>query len=92
MKFYIGINTFRELTLVVILGLINPPLLHGGKEGLNHSIVMGAARFREGLDNLVYAKQFPECGGCILWVLAAVKHRLLGLVSLLIFLTKVSGD
>ena len=67
-------------------------LHHFIEAGLSHSIVMEAARFREGLDNLVHAKQFPECVGCILWVLVAVKHQLLGLVSLLIFLTKVRGD
>ena len=78
--------------LGVILGPINFLSLHGGKEGLGHSIVMGTAGLRERLDNLVHAKQFPECVGCILWVLVAVKHQLLGLVSLLIFLTKVRGD
>ena len=91
-KFYISINTSHELALGVILGPINFLSLHGGKEGLGHSIVMRAARLRERLDDLVHAKQFPECVRCILWALVAVKHQLLGLVSILICLTKGGGD
>ena len=59
-KFYISINASHELTLGVILGPINFLPLHGGKEGLGHSIIMGTAGLRERLDNLVHAKQFPE--------------------------------
>ena len=91
-KFYVGINTSHELVLGAILCPINLLPFHGGKEGLGYSIVMRTAGLRKRLDNLVHAKQFPECVGCILWVLVAVKHQLLGLVSLLIFLTKVRGD
>ena len=76
-KFYISINASHELTLGVILGPINFLPLHGGKEGLGHSIIMGTAGLRERLDNLVHAKQFPECVGCILRALVAVKHQLL---------------
>ena len=57
---YISINASHELTLGVILGPINFLPLHGGKEGLGHSIIMGMAGLRERLDNLVHAKQFPE--------------------------------
>ena len=91
-KFYICINTSHKLELGVILCPVNLFSLHRVKEELSHSIVMWAARFREGLDNLVHAKQFPVCVGCILWVLVAVKHQLLRLVSLLTFLTKGRGD
>ena len=91
-KFYIRINASHELVLGVILGPINFLPLHGGKEGLGHSIVMRAARLRERLDNLVHTKQFPECVGCILWALVAVKHQLLGLISVLICLTKGRGN
>ena len=65
-KFYVGINASHELTLGVILDPINLLPLHGGKEGLGHSIVMRTAGLRERLDALVHAKQFPECVGCIL--------------------------
>ena len=65
-KFYISSNTSHELVLGVILGPINLLPLHGGKEGLGHSIVMRTAGLRERLDNLVHAKQFPECVGRIL--------------------------
>ena len=91
-KFYISINASHELTLGVILGPINLLPFHGGKEGLGHSIVMGMAGLRERLDDLVHAKQFPKCVGCILWVLVAAKHQLLRLVSVLIGLTKGRGD
>ena len=79
-KFYVGINTSHELVLGAILCPINLLPFHGGKEGLSHSIVMGTAGLRERLDNLVHAKQFPECVGCILRALVTVKHQLLGLV------------
>ena len=91
-KFYICINTSHELVLGVVLCPINLLPFHGGKEGLGYSIVMRTAGLRERLDNLVHAKQFPECVGCILWALVAVKHQLLGLVSVLIGLTKGGGD
>ena len=91
-KFYVGINTSHELVLGAILCPINLLPFHGGKEGLGYSIVMRTAGLRERLDNLVHAKQFPECVGCILWALVAVKHQLLGLVSVLIGLTKGGGD
>ncbi len=63
-KFHISINASHELALGVILGPINFLSLHGGKEGLGHSIVMGTAGLRERLDNLVHAKQFPGCAEC----------------------------
>ena len=91
-KFYIGINTSHELVLGAILCPINLLPFHGGKEGLGYSIVMRTAGLRERLDDLVHAKQFPECVGCILWALVAVKHQLLGLVSVPICLTKGRGD
>ena len=91
-KFYVGINTSHELVLGAILCPINLLPFHGGKEGLGYSIVMRTAGLRERLDNLVHTKQFPECVGCILWALVAVKHQLLGLVSVLIGLTKGGGD
>ena len=91
-KFYISINASHELTLGVILGPINLLPFHGGKEGLSHSIVMRTAGLRERLDDLVHAKQFPECVGCILWALVAVKYQLLGLVSVPICLTKGRGN
>ena len=91
-KFYVDINASHELALGVILGPINLLSLHGGKEGLGHSIVMRTAGLRERLDNLVHAKQFSECVGCILRALVAVKHQLLGLISVLICLTKGSGN
>ena len=91
-KFYISINAFHELALRVILCPIDLLPLYGGKEGLCHSVVMRTAGLRERLENLVHAKQFPECGGCILWALVAVKHQLLGLVSVPIYLTKGRGN
>lgn len=91
-KFYVGINTSHELVLGAILCPINLLPFHGGKEGLGHSIVMRTAGLRERLDNLVHAKQFPECVGCILRALVAVKHQLLWLVSVLICLTKGRGN
>ena len=91
-KVYVGINTSHELALGVILGPINLLPFHGGKEGLGYSIVMRTAGLRERLDDLVHAKQFPECVGCILRALVAVKHQLLGLISVLICLTKGRGD
>ena len=91
-KFYVGINAFHELTLGAILCLINLLPFHGGKEGLGHSIVMRTAGLRERLENLAHAKQFPECVGCILWARVAVKHQLLGLISVLICLTKGRGN
>ena len=91
-KFYISINAFHELALGVILCPIDLLPLYGGKEGLCHSVVMRTAGLRERLENLVHAKQFPECVGCILWALVAVKHQLLGLVSVPICLTKGRGD
>ena len=91
-KFYISINTAHELALGVILGPINLLSLHGGKEGLGYNIVMRTAGLRERLDNLVHAKQFSECVGCILRALVAVKHQLLGLISVLICLTKGRGN
>ena len=91
-KFYIYINTSHKLALRVILGPINLLPFHGGKEGLGYSIVMRTTGLRERLDNLVHAKQFPECVGCILWALVAVKHQLLGLISVLICLTKGRGN
>ena len=60
-KFYVSINAFHELAFGVILGPINLLSFHGGKEGLGHSIVMRTARLRKRLDDLVHAKQFPEC-------------------------------
>ena len=60
-KFYVGINTSHELVLGAILCPINLLPFHGGKEGLGHSIVMRTARLRKRLDDLVHAKQFPEC-------------------------------
>ena len=74
------------------MGPINLLSLHGGTEGLGYSIVLRASGLRESLDNLVHAKQFPECVGCILWPLVAVKHQLLGLGSVLICLAKGRGD
>ena len=74
-KFYISSSTSHELALGVILDPIDILPLHGGKEGLGYSIVMRTAGLRERLDNLVHAKQFPECVGCILWALVAVKHE-----------------
>ena len=74
------------------MGPINLLSFHGGKEGLGYSIVIGTAGLRERLDNLVHTKQFPEYVGCILWALVAVKHQLLGLVSVLIGLTKGGAD
>ena len=65
-KFYVGINASHELALGVILGSINLLSLHGGKEGLGYSIVMRTTGLRERLDDLVHAKCFPECVGCIL--------------------------
>ena len=91
-KFYVGINTSHELVLGAILSPINLLSLHGGKEGLGYSIVMRTAGLRERLDNLVHAKQFSECVGCILRALVAVKHQLLRLISVLIRLTKGSGN
>ena len=91
-KFYICINTSQELLLGTILCSVNLLPLHGGKKRLGHSIVMGKAGLREILYNLVHAKQFPECVGCILWALVAVKHQLLGLISVLIYLTKGRGN
>ena len=91
-KFYICINTSHELVLGAILCPINLLPFHGGKEGLGYSIVMRTAGLRKRLDNLVHAKQFPECVGCILWALVAVKHQLLGLISVLIYLTKGRGN
>ena len=91
-KFYISINTSHELVLGAILCPINLLPFHGGKEGLGYSIVMRTAGLRERLDDLVHAKQFPECVGCILWAMVAVKHQLLGLVSILIGLTKGGTD
>ena len=91
-KFYVGINTSHELVLGAILSPINLLSLHGGKEGLGYSIVMRTAGLRERLDNLVHAKQFPECVGCILRTLVAVKHQMLGLVSVPICLTKGRGN
>ena len=44
-------------------------------------IVMGTVGLRERLDNLVHAKQFPECVGCILWALVAVKQQALRLTA-----------
>ena len=76
-KFYVGINTSHELVLGAILSPINLLSLHGGKEEFGHSIFMRTAGLRERLDNLVHAKQFPECVGCILRALVAVKHQLL---------------
>ena len=90
-KFYVVINTSHELVLGAILGPINLLPFHGGKEGLGHSIVMRTAGLRERLDDLVHAKQFPECVGCILWALVTVKHQLLRPVSVPIFLTKGRG-
>ena len=91
-KFYVVINTSHELVLGAILCPINLLPFHGGKEGLGYSIVMRTAGLRERLDNLVHAKQFSKCVGCILWALVAVKHQLLGLVSILICLTKGGTD
>ena len=91
-KFYVGINAFHELTFGAILCPINLLPFHGGKEGLGYSIVMRMAGLRKRLDNLVHVKQFPECVGCILWALVAVKHQLLGLVSVPICLTKGRGN
>ena len=91
-KFYVGINTSHELVLGAILCPINLLPFHGGKEGLGHNIVMRTAGLREGLDDLVHAKQFPECVGCILRALVAVKHQMLGLVSVPICLTKGRGN
>ena len=91
-KFYVGINTSHELVLGAILCPINLLSFHGGKEGLGYSIVMRTAGLRERLDDLVHAKQFPECVRCILWAMVAVKHQLLGLVSILICLTKGGTD
>ena len=91
-KFYIGINTSHELVLGAILCPINLLPFHGGKEGRGHSIVMRTTGLRERLGNLVHTKQFPECVGCILWALVAVKHQLLGLVSVPICLTKGRGN
>ena len=91
-KFYISINTSHELVLGAILCPINLLPFHGGKEGLGYSIVMRTAGLRERLDDLVHAKQFPECVRCILCAMVAVKHQLLGLVSILICLTKGGTD
>ena len=91
-KFYVSINALHELALRAILCPINLLPLHGGKEGLGHSIVMRTTGLRERLGNLVHTKQFPECVGCILWALVAVKHQLLGLVSVPIYLTKGRGN
>ena len=55
-KFYICINTSHELAIGVILGPINLLPLHGGKEGLGHSVIMRTAGLRERLDDLVHAK------------------------------------
>ena len=46
-KFYVSINALHELALRAILCPINLLPLHGGKEGLGHSIVMRTARLRE---------------------------------------------
>ena len=91
-KFYIGINTSHELVLGAILCPINLLPFHGGKEGLGYSIVMRTAGLRERLDNLVHAKQFPECVGCILRALVAMKHQLLRLVSVQICMAKGRGN
>ena len=60
-KLYLSINAFHELALGVILCPIDLLPLYGGKEGLCHSVVMRTAGLRERLDDLVHAKQFPEC-------------------------------
>ena len=91
-KIQLSINTSHELVLGAILCPINLLPFHGGKEGLGYSIVMRTAGLRERLDDLVHAKQFPECVRCILWAMVAVKHQLLGLVSILICLTKGGTD
>lgn len=91
-KFYVGINTSHELVLGAILCPINLLPFHGGKEGLGYSIVMRTAGLRERLDNLVHAKQFPECVGCILRALVAMKHQLLRLVSVQICMAKGRGN
>lgn len=59
-KFYVGINTSHELALGVILGPINFLSLHGGKEGLGHSIVMETAGLREDWTTLFMRSSFRD--------------------------------
>ena len=79
-KVYAGINASHEMALGAMLCPINLLPFHRGREGLGRSIVMRTAGLRERLDNLVHAKQFSKCVGCILRALVAVNHQLLGLV------------